>query len=66
MTCRVSSAPQFLGPSRNSGKGAPDFEEEVGGVPEAVGHALDHLDLVVDPLQEAGVEFDGGGVAPIW
>lgn len=46
----------IYGSSRNSGKSSPDFEEEVGVVPEAVGHPFDHLDLVVDPFQETGVQ----------
>jgi hypothetical protein len=38
----------FFGSSPNSGEGSPDLEEEVGVVSEAVGHAFDDLDLVVD------------------
>jgi hypothetical protein len=45
----------LFGSSRNSGKGGPDFEKEVGVISEAVGHAFDHFDLVVDSFQEAGV-----------
>src|SRR5690606_9615635 len=38
----------FFGSSPNSGERGPDLEEEVGVIAEAVGHALDDLDLVVD------------------
>ena len=42
--------------SRILGKGGSDFEEEVLLVAEAVGHALDDLDAVVDALKQAGVQ----------
>jgi transposase len=44
------------GSSRNSGERRADFEEEVGVVPEAVRHALEDFDLVVDPLEKARVQ----------
>jgi len=53
---RRSHEPQVTrnnGSSGNSGECRPDFEEEVVVVAEAVGHSLDHLDLVHDALQEA-------------
>jgi hypothetical protein len=34
----------------------PDLEEEVGVVTEAVRHAFDDLDLVVDALDEVGAQ----------
>jgi hypothetical protein len=37
-----------LGSSPNSGEGCPNLQEEVLVIVEAVGHALDHLDAVVD------------------
>ena len=43
---------KYFGPSRNSGEGGSDFEEEVFFVPEAVGHSFDHLDFVVDPFKQ--------------
>ena len=46
----------FLGSSGNSGERRADLEKEVGVVSEAVGHALEHLDLVVDAFEEAGVQ----------
>ncbi len=33
-----------------------NFQEEVVGVPEAVGHAFDDLDAVVDAFEHAGVQ----------
>ncbi len=39
-----------MGSSRNTGEGSSDLEKEVGVVAEAIGHALDDLDAVVDPL----------------
>jgi len=33
-----------------------DFEEEVGVIAVAVGHAFDDFDLVIDSFQEAGVK----------
>ena len=53
--------PLFHGSSPNSGEGGADLEEEVGVVAEAVGHALDDLDLVVNALDEVGAE----GVAAV-
>src|SRR5690606_36200517 len=44
----------FSGSSPNSGERGPDLEEEVGVIAEAVGHALDDLDLVVDALDQVG------------
>ncbi|MBI4421043.1 MAG: transposase [Gemmatimonadetes bacterium] len=44
------------GSSRISGERRADLEEEVGVVPEAVGHALDHFDFVVHALEHPGVE----------
>ena len=46
----------FFGSSPISGECRADFQEEVGVVPEAKGHALNHLDLVVDPFQHTGVQ----------
>src|SRR6188472_4046596 len=46
----------FFGSSPNSGKGRPDFEKEVRLVAKAVGHALDHFDLVVDALDQVGTQ----------
>ena len=40
------------GSSPNSGEGGADLEEEVGIIAEAVGNALDDLDLVVDALDQ--------------
>jgi hypothetical protein len=37
-------------------EGRADLEEEVGIVAEAVGHALDDLDLVFDAFDEIGAE----------
>jgi hypothetical protein len=51
-----SSIEAKKGSSPNSGERRPDLEEEVGVVAEAVGHALDDLDLVVDPLDEVGAQ----------
>jgi transposase len=53
-----------LQPVRRGSSGIPgecgsDLEEEVLVVTEAVGHALDDLDLVVDPFQQAGVQRAG-------
>jgi hypothetical protein len=45
---------EFLSSSGNSEKCIPDFEEEVGLIPEAIGHALDDHDLVVAPLEHPG------------
>ena len=47
-----NEAASFFGSSRNSGESGPDFEEEVGVVAVAVGHALDDLDTVVDALED--------------
>jgi hypothetical protein len=47
----------FFGSSPNSGERGPDLEEEVGVVAEAVGHPFDHLDLVVDALDQVGAEW---------
>lgn len=44
------------GSSPNSGEGRPDLEEEVGVIAEAVGHAFDDLDLVVDALDDVSAE----------
>lgn len=58
------------GSSRFSGEGRLDFQEEVIRVPEAIGHAFDHLDAVVHPFQQAGMHVEAGagedasGVAP--
>ncbi|EPB6916714.1 hypothetical protein ACRRN4_005479, partial [Pseudomonas aeruginosa] len=43
------STPSTLknGSSRIPGEGGLDFQEEVVRVPEAIGHAFDHLDAVV-------------------
>src|SRR5262249_46749873 len=49
-------ARQKFGSSRKSGEGSADLEEEVGIIAEAVGHPLEDLDLVVDPLEQAGVQ----------
>lgn len=43
------------GSSPNSGERRADFEEEVRVVAEAVSHAFDDFDLVVDPFEQAGV-----------
>src|SRR6185437_9091549 len=45
------------GSSPNSGESLSDLEEEIGVVAEAVGHAFDDLDLVVDAFQDAGVHW---------
>lgn len=45
-----------MGSSPNSGKSSSDFEEEVFMIPEAVGHAFDDLDLVVDAFEQAGMQ----------
>ena len=50
------SGMQKIGSSPNSGERSPDLEEEVLVIPEAVGHPLDDLDLVVDALEHAGVQ----------
>src|SRR5207244_12432622 len=44
------------GSSPNSGECCPNLEEEVIVVAKAIGHALDDLDLVVDTLEQAGIE----------
>lgn len=51
---------QRKGLSGDSGEGDSDLEKEVGVVAEAVGHALDDLDLVVGAFEQAGVERPGG------
>src|SRR5688572_17315272 len=61
---------QQFGSSPNSEKAGPDLEEEVGVFAEAVGHPLDHLDLVVDAFDQVGTEptpavgEDAGQVRP--
>jgi hypothetical protein len=45
-----------------SGECAFDFQGEVGIVAEAVRHPLDHLDLVVDSFESAGVDGVAGMV----
>lgn len=45
-----------IGSSGISGRGRSYLEEEVDVVPEAVGHALENFDLVVDALKNAGVQ----------
>src|SRR5688572_19340563 len=67
--CRVASARVTLqrkscrmkklkkkGSSPISGEGGADLEEEVVVVAEAVGHAFDDFDFVVDALQQTGVQ----------
>jgi len=53
--CRYCLA--VLGSSGNSGKCRADFEEEVRIIVIAVRPALQHLDLVIYPLDETGVEL---------
>jgi len=48
--------PRFFGSSLITGEGGADFEEEVLIVAESVCHLLDDLDLVVDALEQAGVQ----------
>jgi hypothetical protein len=43
------------------GQRRADFERETGALPEFVGHPLDQLDLVVDPLEHAGVKRVSAG-----
>jgi len=43
------------GSSRITGVSGSDLEEEVLIIPEAVGHPLDDLDLVIDALDQARV-----------
>jgi len=50
----------FFGSSPNSGEGGTDLEEEVAVVAEAIGHALDHLDPVVDAFDEIGAQGPAG------
>ena len=52
----VVADPNFFGSSRNSGKSSPDLEEEVLVIPEAVSHSFNHLDFIVNPFHQAGVE----------
>ena len=53
---------QMFGSSRIPGERSLDLEEEVGRVAEAVGHALDHFDAVIDAFEQAGVHWvDGAG-----
>src|SRR5207342_1492110 len=56
----------FSGSSPNSGECGPDLEEEVGVVAEAVGHALDDLDLVVDALDEVGAQRESAVGEDAW
>src|SRR5678816_4517509 len=58
--------PLFFGSSPNSGERCPDFEEEVGVVAEAVGHALDDIDLVVDALDEVGAQRESAVSEDAW
>ena len=66
----ILSVKEIKGSSRFSGEGRLDFQEEVIRVPEAIGHAFDHLDAVVHPFQQAGMHVeasageDASGVAP--
>jgi hypothetical protein len=41
-------------------KASLDFEEEVGGIATAIGHALDDLDAIVHAFQDADVESAEG------
>jgi transposase len=45
------------GSSPNSGEGGPDSEEEVSIIAVPVGHALDHLDGVVDAFDDVGTKW---------
>src|SRR5690606_41649585 len=51
-----SEAYSYSSSARLPGEGGLDFQEEVGRVPKAIGHAFDHLDAVVHPLQDTGVQ----------
>lgn len=51
---RFGSSGYFLGSSPISGEGRPDFQEEVMIITEAIGHAFDHLDPVVDAFHQIG------------
>ena len=44
------------GSCANSRKGCPDLEKKVFIIAETIGHTFDNLDLVVDSLQQAGVQ----------
>jgi len=50
--------PLFLGSSRFPGEGGLDFQKEVFRVPKSIGHALDHLDAVVNTLKDAGMHVE--------
>jgi len=52
----IAPAAHKKGSSPNSGEGSADLQEEVVVVAEAIGHALDDLDLVVDALDEVGAQ----------
>ena len=46
------------GSSRFPGEGGLDFQKEVFRVPKSIGHALDHLDAVVNTLKDAGMHVE--------
>ena len=52
----VWTAEQKKSSSGNSGERRTDLENEAGVVAVTVGHALEDLDLVVDPLEDASVQ----------
>jgi len=52
---RIKARTEKKGSSRITGVSGSDLEEEVLIIPEAVGHSLDNLDLVIDALDQARV-----------
>lgn len=53
----VWSNPRYFCHVRAFMQSGADFEEEIVVVSKAVGHAFDHLDLVVVAFQQAGVQW---------
>ena len=50
----------FYGSSRFAGEGGLDLQKEIGGVAEAISHAFDDLDFVIDAFEDAEVHAIDG------